>query len=174
MRLSDLQFDSAFSRTDEGMGGSSGGGTAGSAGAGGSSLGLPYPSTYEEENDKFKYRSPVQKQMSLTTEDEDKLWKRDELPQLNLIDFEESEYTLEELKVSIDKLKPVQNERVPGLVKKTISMLKDGKEKPIVIDKFGYIVNGHHRYDAYKKLNIDVVPVIKVNATIEALIDKYM
>jgi hypothetical protein len=165
MRLSDLQ---------EGMGGSSGGGTAGSAGAGGSSLGLPYPSTYEEENDKFKYRSPVQKQMSLTTEDEDKLWKRDELPQLNLIDFEESEYTLEELKVSIDKLKPVQNERVPGLVKKTIGMLKDGKEKPIVVDKFGYIVNGHHRYDAYKKLNIDVVPVIKVNATIEALIDKYM
>ena len=76
MRLVDLQ---------EGMGGSSGGGTAGSAGAGGSSLGLPYPSTYEEENDKFKYRSPVQKQMSLTTEDEDKLWKRDELPQLNLM-----------------------------------------------------------------------------------------
>ena len=55
---------------DEGMGGSSGGGTAGSAGAGGSSLGLPYPSTYEEENDKFKYNSPVQRQMSLTTEDE--------------------------------------------------------------------------------------------------------
>ena len=38
---------------DEGMGGSSGGGTAGSAGAGGSSLGLPYPSTYEEEYNKF-------------------------------------------------------------------------------------------------------------------------
>jgi ParB-like chromosome segregation protein Spo0J len=52
--------------------------------------------------------------------------------------------------------------------------LKYGEEKPIVVDKFGYIVNGHHRYDAYKKLNIDVVPVIKVNATIEELIDKYM
>ena len=43
MRLRELQ---------EGMGGSSGGGTPGSAGAGGSSLGLPYPSTYEEEYDK--------------------------------------------------------------------------------------------------------------------------
>ena len=115
-----------------------------------------------------------QKELAFVESEEDKLWKRDELPQLNLIDFEESEYTLKELKVSIDKLKPVQNERVPGLVKKTIKMLKSGKEKPIVVDKFGYIVNGHHRYDAYKKLNINTVPVIKVNATIEALIDKYM
>ena len=115
-----------------------------------------------------------QKELAFVESEEDKLWKRDELPQLNLIDFEESDYTLKELKVSIDKLKPVQNERVPGLVKKTIKMLKDGKEKPIVVDKFGYIVNGHHRYDAYKKLNINVVPVLKVNATIETLIDKYM
>ncbi len=334
---------------DEGMGGSSGGGTAGSAGAGGSSLGLPYPSTYEEENDKFKYRSPVQRQMSLTTEEqgemftdhqkmkqmmnekdwpqdlqtevlrkyashahegqtfisnvsyvttqnlsnygllqntenmfilsqlpqsainrinkewnlkiqpskfikmsdleyqkwintsgyvsqptvvidadvimaegkwiasvirghrsklchvltpggpkittnqpermlspakqkelafveseEEKLWARDELPQLNIKDFEDSNYILKELTVDLSKLKPVQTERVKGLINKTISMLKAGKEKPIVVDKHGYIVNGHHRYDAYKKLNIPRVPIIKVNATIEELIDKYM
>jgi hypothetical protein len=343
---------------DEGMGGSSGGGTAGSAGAGGSSLGLPYPSTYEEENDKFKYRSPVQRQMSLTTEEqgemftdhqkmkqmmnekgwpqdlqtevlrkyashvhegqmfirnvsyvttknlsnygllqntdnmfilsqlpqsainrinkewnlkiqpskfikmsdleyqkwintsgyvsqptvvidadvimaegkwiasvirghrsklchvltpggpkvksndpnpvlspsnqkelafvesvlseEDKLWARDELPQLNIKDFEDSNYILKQFNVDISKLKPVQNERVKGLVNKTIKMLKKGKHKPMVIDKMGYIVNGHHRYDAYNKLiksgffKTSAVPVIKVNATIEELIDKYM
>ena len=115
-----------------------------------------------------------QKELTFVESEEDKLWARDALPQLNLKDLEDSEYTLKELKVSIDKLKPVQNERVPGLVKKTIKMLKGGKEKPIVVDKFGYIVNGHHRYDAYTKLNIKKVPVIKVNATIEALIDKYM
>ena len=115
-----------------------------------------------------------QKELAFVESEEDKLWARDELPQLNIKDFEDSEYTLKELRVSIDKLKPVQNERVPGLVKKTIKMLKDGKEKPIVVDKFGYIVNGHHRYDAYTKLNIKKVPVIKVNATIEELIDKYM
>ena len=343
---------------DEGMGGSSGGGTAGSAGAGGSSLGLPYPSTYEEENDKFKYRSPVQRQMSLTTEEqgemftdhqkmkqmmnekgwpqdlqtevlrkyashvhegqmfirnvsyvttknlsnygllqntdnmfilsqlpqsainrinkewnlkiqpskfikmsdleyqkwintsgyvsqptvvidadvimaegkwiasvirghrsklchvltpggpkvksndpnpvlspgnqkelafvesvlseEDKLWARDELPQLNIKDFEDSNYILKQFNVDISKLKPVQNERIKGLVNKTIKMLKKGKHKPMVIDKMGYIVNGHHRYDAYNKLikngffKTSDVPVIKVNATIEELIDKYM
>jgi len=106
--------------------------------------------------------------------EEDKLWARDELPQLNAKNFKNSEYTIKELKVSIDKLKPVQNERVRGLVKKTIKMLKSGKEKPIVVDKFGYIVNGHHRYDAYSKLGIKTVPVLKVNATIEELIDKYM
>ena len=115
-----------------------------------------------------------QKELAFVESEEDKLWARDELPQLNIKDFEDSEYTLKELRVSIDKLKPVQNERVPGLVKKTIKMLKSGKEKPIVVDKFGYIVNGHHRYDAYTKLNIKKVPVIKVNATIEELIDKYM
>ena len=115
-----------------------------------------------------------QKELAFVESEEDKLWARDELPQINSKDFENSEYTLKELRVSIDKLKPVQNERVPGLVKKTIKMLKSGKEKPIVVDKFGYIVNGHHRYDAYTKLNIKKVPVIKVNATIEELIDKYM
>ena len=64
MRLRELQ---------EGMGGSSGGGTPGSAGAGGSSLGLPYPSTYEEENDKFKYRGP-QKTVAMTTEEQGEMF----------------------------------------------------------------------------------------------------
>ena len=65
MRLRELQ---------EGMGGSSGGGTPGSAGAGGSSLGIPYPTTYEEEYEKFQYRSPVQRQMSLTTEEQGEMF----------------------------------------------------------------------------------------------------
>ena len=128
-----------------------------------------------KKNEPKKSIAPTkQKELAFVESEEDKLWKRDELPQLNSKDFEDSEYTLKELKVSIDKLKPVQNERVPGLVKKTIKMLKSGKEKPIVVDKFGYIVNGHHRYDAYNKLGVKTVPVLKVNATIEELIDKYM
>ena len=128
-----------------------------------------------KKNEPKKSIAPTkQKELAFVESEEDKLWKRDELPQLNSKDFEDSEYTLKELKVSIDKLKPVQNERVRGLVKKTIKMLKSGKEKPIVVDKFGYIVNGHHRYDAYNKLGVKTVPVLKVNATIEELIDKYM
>lgn len=341
MRLRELQ---------EGMGASAGGGTPGSAGAGGSSLGIPYPTTYEEEYEKFQYRSPVQRQMSLTTEEqgemfndhtqmldmmndkdwpedlqqevlkkyvnnidqgenfisemeykglrrldnygllqntenlqlltklpqniidkinetwqmsipkvqatsvsdlgyekyimqfgfltkpavaidadivmgeakwvasiingekakqchilspkgpgvlsnrpdrslspskqkelafvEDKHWARDNLPQLNIDDLKDVDF--EEMHISIDKLKPVQTERVKGLTNKTIKMLKKGKHKPLVVDKMGYIVNGHHRYDAYKELikkkffKTDAVPVLKVNTTIEELIDKYM
>ena len=100
--------------------------------------------------------------------------------QLNIKDFEDSNYILKQFNVDISKLKPVQNERIKGLVNKTIKMLKKGKHKPMVIDKMGYIVNGHHRYDAYNKLiksgffKTSAVPVIKVNATIEELIDKYM
>lgn len=334
MRLRELQ---------EGMGGSSGGGTPGSAGAGGSSLGLPYPSTYEEENDKFKYRGP-QKTVAMTTEEqgemftdhqqmqemmndkdwpqdlqqevlkkyvnnpedgenfvaemeykgirrlnnygllqntenlklltrlpqniinkinetwqmtipktqatsvsdlgyekyimqfgfltkpavamdadiimgsekwvasvingekakachiitpmgpgvksntpdnslaparqkelafvEDKHWARNELPQLNVDDIKDEDF--KEMYMSFSQLKPVQTQRVKGLVKKTLKMLKKGKHKPIVVDQLGYIVNGHHRYDAYKKLGATYVPVLKVNTTIEELIDKYM
>jgi len=338
MRLRELQ---------EGMGGSSGGGTPGSAGAGGSSLGIPYPTTYEEEYEKFQYRSPVQRQMSLTTEEQgemfndhtrmldmmndkdwpedlqqevlkkyvnniddgenfiadmeykglrrldnygllqntdnlqlltrlpqniidkinetwqmsipkvqatsvsdlgyekyimqfgfltkpavaidadivmgeakwiasiingetakqchilspqgpgvlsnrpdrslspskqkelafvetlEKIYPRDELPQIKGKNIDD-EYSSERLDVPISKLKPSQDERIKKYVKKAERLLKQGKEKPIIIDKHGYIVNGHHRYDAYKKLNYKTIPAIKVNATIEQLIDKYM
>ena len=331
----------------EGMGGSSGGGTPGAGGAGGSSLGLPYPSTYEEEYDKFKYRSPVQRQMSLTTEEQgemftdhdgmqammkdkdwpqdlqqevlkkyvnnteqgenfiadmeykglrrldnygllqntdnlqlltrlpqniidkinetwqmsipkiqatsvsdlgyekyimqfgfltkpavaidadiimgtekwvasiingetakqchilspqgpgvlsnrpdnrlapskqkelafvetlEKIYPRDELPQIKGKNIDD-EYSSERLDVPIDKLKPSQTQRITKYSQKAVRLLKKGKEKPIIIDKHGYIVNGHHRYDAYKKLNYKTIPAIKVNATIEELIDKYM
>lgn len=336
MRLRELQ---------EGMGASAGGGTPGSAGAGGSSLGLPYPSTYEEENDKFKYRGP-QKTVAMTTEEqgemftdhqkmqemmndkewpedlqsevlkkyvnnpdqgenfiadmeykgirrlsnygllqntenlelltrlpqnvidkinetwqmsipktkatsvsdlgyekyimqygfltkpavamdadiimgsekwvasvingekakachilspqgpgvksnepdsslspakqkelafvEDKHWARNDLPQIKIDDLQDK-YEFERMHVPFHKLKPVQTERVKGLVKKTLKMIQKGKvDKPLIVDKFGYIVNGHHRYDAYKKLGATYVPVLKVNATIEELIDKYM
>ena len=157
---------------DEGMGASAGGGTPGSAGAGGSSLGLPYPSTYEEENDKFKSHGQ-ERTVAMTTEQK-KLYKRKDLPQLNLDMLTDSPFKLFHKTVDISKLKPVQKERVKGLVQKTIKAIESGLRKPIVIDRHGYIVNGHHRYDAYKKLDISHVPVILVKATIEELIDKYM
>lgn len=156
---------------DEGMGASAGGGTAGSPGAGGSSLGLPYPSTYEEENDKFK-RKGQERFVAMTTEQ--KIYKRDELPQLNSTHFENGDFEIEEGKIKLSKLIPIQTERVKGLVEKTIEMIEDGKDKPLIIDRKGRIVNGHHRYDAYTKLGYKKVPVLKVNATVEQLIDKYM
>jgi len=164
-------FADGKKKTTEGTGASAGGGTPGSAGAGGSSLGLPYPSSYEEENDKFK-RKGQERTVAMTTEQ--KIYKRDELPQLNKSHFENGDFEVEEGEIKLSKLIPIQTERVKGLVKKTIKMIEDGKDKPLIIDNKGRIVNGHHRYDAYKKLGYNKVPVLKVNATVEELIDKYM
>ena len=158
-------------QTAEGAGASAGGGTPGSPGAGGSSLGIPYPSTYEKENDKFK-RKGQERTVAMTTEQ--KIYKRSELPQLTRSHFENEDFKVEEGEIKLSKLIPIQSERVEGLVKKTIEMIKSGKDKPLIIDRKGRIVNGHHRYDAYKKLGYKKVPVLKVNATVEELIDKYM
>jgi hypothetical protein len=158
-------------QTAEGAGASAGGGTPGSPGAGGSSLGIPYPSTYEKENDKFK-RKGQERTVAMTTEQ--KIYKRSELPQLTRSHFENEDFEVEEGEIKLSKLIPIQSERVEGLVKKTIEMIKSGKDKPLIIDRKGRIVNGHHRYDAYKKLGYKKVPVLKVNATVEELIDKYM
>ena len=65
----------------------------------------------------------------------DKIYPRDELPQLNITDFENSEYTTQKIQAPIDKLRPSQNERLKKYTKKAIKLLKQGQEKPIVIDK---------------------------------------
>ena len=52
-------------------------------------------------------------------------------------------------------------------------MLKEPPPIPIIVDKNNYIVNGHHRYDVARELEMERVKVIKVDATIEDLIDHY-
>ena len=107
--------------------------------------------------------------------EEEKIWSRDELPQVNMQTLADSPFTYSTIEVPINaNLKPSQTQRIAKYSQKAVRLLKKGKEKPIIIDKHGYIVNGHHRYDAYKKLNYKTIPAIKVNATIEELIDKYM
>jgi hypothetical protein len=94
IRLMSLAMKQDNSDIAEGMGGSSGGGTAGSAGAGGSSLGLPYPSTYEEEYDKFKNFHPINKNkrpihnLSMTTEEQQEMFKDYDVMQLLMKDKE--------------------------------------------------------------------------------------
>jgi len=67
-------------------------------------------------------------------------------------------------------LKPSQNEinvnRVDDVIKgiKTKKMTKN----PIVVSKDGYVVDGHHRWAAYKKLNPNKkLPVMMMNAPIK-------
>lgn len=79
--------------------------------------------------------------------------------------------------VDIDSVLPSQSERVPGLVDKTLKAFKSGEkqlmDKPMVVDRNMNIVNGHHRYDALRKIGMTKVPVLKVDATLPDLMDKF-
>jgi hypothetical protein len=48
-----------------------------------------------------------------------------------------------------------------------------GKDKPFILDKNNYLVNGHHRYDAARLLGIEKVDAIKVDVPIELLMKKF-
>jgi len=99
---------------------------------------------------------------------------RSKMPQVSVDDLIDH-YKIEKIKMSLRDIIPVQQERVPGLTKKTIKKIKSGKfNKPILVDRDNRIVNGHHRYDAYKLLDYDSVEVVKIlDATIWDLIDEY-
>lgn len=99
---------------------------------------------------------------------------RNKMPQISVDDLFDY-YEIKSSEVSLDDIIPTQKERVPGLTKKTIEKIKSGDfNRPIIIDRDNKIINGHHRYDAYKSLDYDKVAVVKIlNATVWDLIDHY-
>jgi hypothetical protein len=56
-------------------------------------------------------------------------------------------------KVEVGKLRPSQNEISYDRVSGVIQAIKDGSldKNPIVVSADGYVVDGHHRWAAYKK-----------------------
>lgn len=101
-----------------------------------------------------------------------KKFSRNEMPQLDLEDIKE-DYGFKKVLLPLSKMKPVQIERVEKEFQEAIEKIKNGTAKPLILDKFGRIVNGHHRYDAYKALGIKEAPVIIVDATLEELVEAY-
>lgn len=98
---------------------------------------------------------------------------RNKMPQISQKDLENS-HDIQPLNAPISMLTPSQSQRVPGLTKKTKKSIEGGMIKPLIVDRKGYIVNGHHRYDAYKELGATDVPVLIVtDATIHELIDEF-
>ena len=87
-------------------------------------------------------------------------------------DLEAEGISYEDDVISLDKIKPVQTDRVPGLAQKVAKNFH-GKDKPFILDKNNYLVNGHHRYDAARLLGIDRVSVLKVDVPIELLMKKF-
>ena len=100
---------------------------------------------------------------------------RNKMPQINKKHLEAYPKTLQV--VDIASVTPSQSDRVPGMVDKTLAAFKAGEkellDKPMVVDRDLNIVNGHHRYDALKKMGMTKVPVLKVDATLPELIDDF-
>ncbi len=101
-----------------------------------------------------------------------KKFDRNTMPQLKLPDLQKHHIPFKRAKIDIDRIKPVQTQRVPGLAQK-VARDFHGKDKPFILDQNGYLVNGHHRYDAARMLGIDTVDAIFVEVDIEDLINMF-
>ena len=116
------------------------------------SLELENPTSIEEN-----YTRPVY----------EKTFDRSQLPQIKRKHLVGSEFKYKEGTMSIDKIKPVQTQRVDGLAKKSQDVFLNNEDKPFIVDKNGYLINGHHRFDAANVLGIKKVKTIMVDADIE-------
>jgi len=104
----------------------------------------------------------------------DKHFDRNQLPQIRRDDIvNDSEFEHKEGMISLDKLKPVQSQRVKGLSKKAEDVFLKKADRPFIVDKKGYIINGHHRYDAANILGIKRVPAIMIDADIEDVMQHF-
>lgn len=115
----------------------------------------------EAENLKFKHDSDVD-------------IPRKEMPQINIKHVKDG-YRVVKGRLALDRIKPSQSERVPGLTQKVIDKMYKGKmqDKPLIVDKHGYLVNGHHRLDALKHMGAEKTNVIMVDATLQDLINDF-
>ena len=103
----------------------------------------------------------------------DKHFDRNQLPQIRRKHLDKSDLKYKEGTISIDKIKPVQTQRVDGLSKKAEDVFLKKADRPFILDRRGYLINGHHRYDAANILGIKRVPAIIVDADIEKVMDVF-
>ena len=97
---------------------------------------------------------------------------RSKLPQIHIDDIK-GKFKYKLGKISLDKMTPVQTERLEKESIDAKNKILSGTAKPIMLDKLGNIVNGHHRYDAYKELGHKKVPAVLVDATLSELMQTY-
>ncbi len=103
----------------------------------------------------------------------DKNFPRSIMPQIRKGDIDDSPFNYNKENIDIEKLMPVQKQRVKGMHDKAKRGFADGTIRPIVIDKDNYIVNGHHRFDIALSMGTKKVDVLRVDSTIEELIDHF-
>ena len=103
----------------------------------------------------------------------DKHFDRNQLPQIRRPDIDDSPFEYKEGSISLSKLKPVQSQRVKGLTKQAQNIFLNNEDRPFILDKNGYIINGHHRYDAANMLGLKKVKAIKIDADIEDVMNYF-
>jgi len=103
----------------------------------------------------------------------DKHFDRSQMPQINKNDLDASPFTYKRGSISISNIKPVQTQRVQGLSKKAQDIFLNNEDKPFILDKNGYLINGHHRYDAAHMLGMKKVDAIMVNSEIEDIMNHF-
>jgi len=98
-------------------------------------------------------------------------YNRDELPQIKNKQLKNIKHTLETIK--IEKLIPVQEERIVENFKKQVDNIVAGDYNPIIIDSKNRIVNGHHRYTALHMLGIKEADVARLPYTLEQILEVF-
>jgi len=113
--------------------------------------------------------------LSVLTFAQDKHFERNQLPQLNQEILDSSDFKYEKTLISTESIIPVQTQRVRAfkLRAKQKEQLLNGSYSPLIIDKENYLIDGHHRLDGIKELKIQKVKVLKMNASIEEVIESF-
>ena len=97
-------------------------------------------------------------------------YARSELPQIRKKHLENFPHVVETIEVA--KLKPIQKERIKENYEKQLRNIHAGKYNPIVVDCNYKIINGHHRYDIIKMLEMKEITVARLPFTLEQILER--
>ena len=92
-------------------------------------------------------------------------YTRDQLPQIRKKHLESIPHKI--VSVKVESIIPVQKERLKENYTKQLKKIAAGNYAPIVVDSTNRIINGHHRYDVVKMLQMESITVAKLPYTLE-------
>ena len=96
-------------------------------------------------------------------------YARSELPQITKKHLKTFPHVIET--ALLKKIIPVQKERLKENFHKQLKRIHKGIYNPIVVDSNYKIVNGHHRYDIMKLIEMKKITVAKLPFTLERLLE---
>ena len=111
--------------------------------------------------------------LSLSALAADKHFERSQLPQLDQEILDSSDYSYEKTTVPTKDIIPVQTQRVREFRVQDKEWLLNDEYGPLIIDRDNYLIDGHHRLDGIKELQIKNVRVLRVNASIEEVVEAF-